>query len=176
MFVQEFAFLFRLNFRMLSSFCEVKGMLMVRMARSHFFVVGILVLCCWTVKTKAEYMRYKDPKQPVDVRVKDLMSRMTLAEKIGQMSQIDRVVASAEVVRNYYIGSVFNGGESLLPNRATPETWMDMVNEFQKGALSTRLGIPIIYGIDAIHGNNDVYGATVFPHNIGLGAARQVAF
>ena len=49
-------------------------------------------------------MRYKDPKQPVDVRVKDLMSRMTLAEKIGQMSQIDRVVASAEVVRNYYIG------------------------------------------------------------------------
>ena len=71
---------------------------------------------------------------------------------------------------------MFNGGESLLPNRATPETWMDMVNEFQKGALSTRLGIPIIYGIDAIHGNNDVYGATVFPHNIGLGAARQVAF
>ncbi|XP_071910837.1 uncharacterized protein [Coffea arabica] len=148
-------------------------MLMVRMGRSHFFMVGILVLCCWTVKTKAEYMRYKDPKQPVDVRVKDLMSRMTLEEKIGQMSQIDRVVASAEVLRYYYIGSVFNGGETLLANRATPETWMDMVNEFQKGALSTRLGIPIIYGIDAIHGNNGVYGATVFPHNIGLGAARD---
>lgn len=70
---------------------------------------------------------------------------------------------------------MFNGGDTRLDNQASPETWMDMVNEFQKGSLSTRLGIPMIYGIDAIHGNNGVYRATIFPHNIGLGATRQVA-
>ena len=57
---------------------------------------------------------------------------------------------------------------------ASAEDWVNMVNEYQKSALSTRLGIPIIYGIDAIHGHNNVYKATVFPHNIGLGVTRQV--
>lgn len=60
--------------------------------------------------------------------------------------------------------------------KASVETWVNMVNEMQKAALSTRLGIPIIYGIDAVHGHNNVYKATVFPHNIGLGATRQVYF
>lgn len=56
--------------------------------------------------------------------------------------------------------------------RASPKDWVDMVNEFQQGSLSTRLGIPMMYGIDAVHGNNNVYKATIFPHNIGLGATR----
>lgn len=60
--------------------------------------------------------------------------------------------------------------------QASAEDWVKMVNEFQKGALSTRLGIPMIYGIDAVHGNNNVYKATIFPHNVGLGATRQVLF
>jgi beta-glucosidase-like glycosyl hydrolase len=60
--------------------------------------------------------------------------------------------------------------------QASAEDWIKMVNEFQKGALSTRLGIPMIYGIDAVHGNNNVYKATIFPHNVGLGATRQVLF
>lgn len=59
------------------------------------------------------------------------------------------------------------------PN-ASAETWMNMINEMQKAALSTRLGIPMIYGIDAVHGHNNVYNATIFPHNIGLGATRSV--
>lgn len=58
--------------------------------------------------------------------------------------------------------------------QASIETWVNMVNGMQKAALSTRLGIPIIYGIDAVHGHNNVYKATVFPHNVGLGATRQV--
>lgn len=58
--------------------------------------------------------------------------------------------------------------------QASARTWVGMVNEMQKAALSTRLGIPLIYGIDAVHGHNTVYGATVFPHNVGLGATRQV--
>lgn len=71
-------------------------------------------------------------------------------------------------------GSVLSGGGSVPAPQASAETWVDMVNDFQKGSLSTRLGIPMIYGIDAVHGNNNVYNATIFPHNIGLGATRQV--
>lgn len=74
----------------------------------------------------------------------------------------------------YWAGSVLSGGGSVPAENAAAGTWIDMVNGFQKGAMSTRLGIPIIYGIDALHGNNNVYNATIFPHNIGLGATRQV--
>mgnify|MGYP003702052719 CR=1 FL=1 len=73
-----------------------------------------------------------------------------------------------------FLGSVLSGGGSVPAPQATPAVWVNMVNEFQKGALSTRLGIPMIYGIDAVHGNNNVYNATLFPHNIGLGATRHV--
>lgn len=122
---------------------------------------------------EAEYMAYKDPKRPLNKRIKDLMSRMTLEEKIGQMTQIDRSVASTDVMKKYFIGSVLSGGGSVPAKKASPETWVDMVNGFQKGSLSTRLGIPMIYGIDAIHGHNNVYKATIFPHNIGLGVTRD---
>ncbi|XP_057820353.1 uncharacterized protein LOC131033209 isoform X2 [Cryptomeria japonica] len=67
-----------------------------------------------------------------------------------------------------------NGGGSVPATEASPAIWVGMVNEFQKGAMSTRLQIPIIYGIDAVHGHNNVYGATIFPHNIGLGATRDL--
>lgn len=118
-------------------------------------------------------MKYKDLKQPLNVRVNDLLSRMTVAEKIGQMSQIERKNASAEVIEQYFIGSVLSGGGSVPAYQASVKTWVDMVNGMQKAALSTRLGIPIIYGIDAVHGHNTVYGATVFPHNVGLGVTRD---
>ncbi|KAI3447357.1 hypothetical protein Pfo_004022 [Paulownia fortunei] len=148
-------------------------MLRRKMAKTHMFLIGVLVLCCWTAIANAEYIIYKDPKQSINQRIKDLMNRMTLEEKIGQMTQIDRSVASAEVMKKYFIGSVLSGGGSVPAPQASPETWIDMVNEFQKGSLSTRLGIPMIYAIDAVHGNNNVYKATIFPHNIGLGATRD---
>lgn len=66
-----------------------------------------------------------------------------------------------------------SGGGSVPAPKATAESWVNMVNEFQNGSLSTRLGIPMIYGIDAIHGHNNVYGSTIFPHNVGLGVTRQ---
>lgn len=69
-------------------------------------------------------------------------------------------------------GSLLSGGGSVPRLRATAADWVDMVNDFQKGSLSTRLGIPMIYGIDAVHGHNNVYNSTIFPHNIGLGATR----
>ncbi|KAK9279168.1 hypothetical protein L1049_012845 [Liquidambar formosana] len=143
------------------------------MARFSMPFVGFMLLCCWAAVIEAEYMKYKDPKNPVSVRIKDLMRRMTLEEKIGQMTQIERKDSSADVMKKYFIGSVLSGGGSVPAPKASAESWVNMVNELQKGALSTRLGIPMIYGIDAIHGNNNVYKATIFPHNIGLGVTRD---
>ncbi|KAJ4767248.1 Glycosyl hydrolase family protein [Rhynchospora pubera] len=98
---------------------------------------------------------------------------MSLEEKIGQMSQIERVNATADVMKEYFIGSVLSGAGSVPAPNASVEEWVSMVTEMQKGALSTPLGIPMIYGIDAVHGHGNVYRATLFPHNIGLGATRQ---
>ncbi|KAK4375859.1 hypothetical protein RND71_006536 [Anisodus tanguticus] len=133
-----------------------------------------VLFCLWAVIVEAEYVKYKDPKQPMGARIRDLMKRMTLEEKIGQMTQIERKVASADVVKQYFIGSVLSGGGSVPAPKASAVDWINMVNEIQRGALSTRLGIPMIYGIDAVHGHNNVYNATIFPHNIGLGVTRQV--
>ncbi|XP_017977554.1 PREDICTED: beta-glucosidase BoGH3B isoform X2 [Theobroma cacao] len=141
--------------------------------RLFIFLMGLLLCGCFEISAKAEYMKYKDPKQSLPVRVQDLLDRMTLEEKIGQMVQIDRKVASAEVMKKYFIGSLLSGGGSVPAPQASAKAWIDMVNEFQKGCLSTRLGIPMIYGIDAVHGHNNVYNATIFPHNIGLGATRD---
>ncbi|KAI5554784.1 hypothetical protein BDE02_19G038700 [Populus trichocarpa] len=141
------------------------------MARIPIFLMGLVVI--WAALAEAEYMIYKDATKPLNSRIKDLMSRMTLEEKIGQMTQIERGVASAEVMKDYFIGSVLSGGGSVPSKQASAETWINMVNELQKGALSTRLGIPMIYGIDAVHGHNNVYKATIFPHNVGLGATRD---
>ncbi|XP_010515030.1 PREDICTED: uncharacterized protein LOC104790931 isoform X1 [Camelina sativa] len=116
---------------------------------------------------------YKNPDAPVEARVKDLLSRMTLPEKFGQMTQIERVVTTHPVITDYFIGSVLNGGGSWPFEDALTSDWADMIDGYQNAALASRLGIPIIYGIDAVHGNNNVYGATIFPHNIGLGATRD---
>lgn len=75
-----------------------------------------------------------------------------------------------------WIGSVLSGGGSVPGPKASAEAWVNMVNEFQKGSLATRLGIPMIYGIDAVHGHNNAYNATIFPHNVGLGVTRQALY
>ncbi|GKV09282.1 hypothetical protein SLEP1_g20807 [Rubroshorea leprosula] len=98
-------------------------------------------------------MKYKDATLPVEVRIQDLFKRMTLAEKIGQMAQVERENTTAHIVKKYKI--------------------VKMLNKFQKGSLRTRLGIPLIYGIDAVQGHNHVYNATIFPHNVGLGVTRD---
>ncbi|KAG5374872.1 hypothetical protein IGI04_039468 [Brassica rapa subsp. trilocularis] len=92
---------------------------------------------------------------------------------ISQMVQIERSGATTDVMKNYFIGSVLSGGGSVPSPKATPEAWVNMVNEIQKAALSTRLGIPMIYGIDAVHGHNNMNGATIFLHNVRLGVTRQ---
>ncbi|XP_074589573.1 uncharacterized protein LOC141845410 [Curcuma longa] len=136
---------------------------------------GALFLVCFAAMAGAEYVKYRDPAQAVSVRIRDLMKRMTLAEKIGQMMQIERKVATPQIMKDYFIGSLLSGGGSVPAPQAPPRVWINMINEFQRGSISTRLGIPMIYGIDAVHGNNNVYNATIFPHNIGLGATRDPA-
>ncbi|TVU03051.1 hypothetical protein EJB05_51422, partial [Eragrostis curvula] len=145
-----------------------------RMALLTAPAMAALLLLVWTAYGDAgEYVLYKDATKPVEARVTDLLGRMTLAEKIGQMTQIERLVASPEVLKDNFIGSLLSGGGSVPRKQATAAEWMDMINQFQKACLETRLGIPMIYGIDAVHGHNNVYGATIFPHNVALGATRD---
>ncbi|XP_039782568.1 beta-glucosidase BoGH3B-like isoform X4 [Panicum virgatum] len=135
--------------------------------------VAALLLLFWSAAYGGAQLPYKDPSLPVEARVKDLLGRMTLAEKIGQMTQIERKVASPQVLKDNFIGSLLSGGGSVPRLQATAADWMSMISDYQKACLSTRLGIPMIYGIDAVHGHNNVYGATIFPHNVALGATRD---
>ena len=119
---------------------------------------------------------YLNPKLPIRQRVADLVGRMRLAEKIGQMTQAERadVAADPTKVTSWKLGSVLSGGGSV-PASNTPQAWADMVDDYQDAALNTRLGIPLLYGVDSVHGHGNLLGATVFPHNIGLGATRDPA-
>ncbi|MFG2196564.1 glycoside hydrolase family 3 N-terminal domain-containing protein [Streptomyces sp. NPDC048639] len=128
---------------------------------------------------------YRDARAPVQQRVADLLGRMTLKEKAGQMDQIAvaRMQGDCEwsggaldetcmktVLDDYAAGSVLSGG-GMGPEKNTPSDWARMVNSVQKYAVeNSRLHIPVLYGVDAVHGHNNVLGATVFPHQIGLGA------
>jgi len=106
-------------------------------------------------------------------RVKTLVGQMTLAEKIGQMTQPDRgQLKNIDEVKTHVLGSLLSGGGSWPPKNE-PQAWLTMVESFIAKSKETRLKIPIIYGVDAVHGHNNVYGATLFPHNIGLGATRD---
>ena len=105
--------------------------------------------------------------------IEELLGKMTLEEKIGQMTQIDwRLAQNTDDVRKLFVGSVLNGASSL-PEPNTPENWVKLVTSMQIRALGTRLGIPILWGTDAVHGNGLVRGATIFPHNIGMGCTRN---
>src|SRR4051794_17289176 len=119
---------------------------------------------------------YENPRLSVERRVADLLGGMPLAEKIGQMTQAERAAVAPDpsVIAQWNLGSVLSGGGST-PTPNTPAAWVAMVNQFQAQALSTRLHIPLIYGIDAVHGHGNVYGATIFPHNVGLGSTRDPA-
>ena len=104
-----------------------------------------------------------------------LLQAMTVAEKVGQMTQVEKYSITSDQVAEHGIGSVLSGaGGNPIPN--TPEAWCEMVAEFEDGARRSRLGIPLLYGVDAVHGNTNVCGATVFPHNVGLGASSRPRF
>jgi beta-glucosidase len=110
-----------------------------------------------------------------DPRVESLLSQMTLDEKIGQMTQVDvNALKDNADIQKYFLGSILNGGGGG-PSNNVPQNWLQMVNTYQSWALKTPLKIPLIYGVDAVHGHNNVDGAVIFPHNIGLGATHDPA-
>ena len=108
-------------------------------------------------------------------RANSLLARMNLAQKIGQMTQAERMSVTAEDVREFHIGSVLSGGGSC-PGDNRPTDWVEMNAAYWMASMNAdedHLAIPLLYGVDAIHGHANVLGATVFPHNIGLGACNN---
>jgi len=122
---------------------------------------------------------YMDATAAVTARVADLLDRMTLDEMLGQMCLVDvgfltKSGSEERDITTYFIGALLNGADTDPPAN-TPKAWADMTDRYQGYALATRLHIPVIYGVDAVHGHNNVFGATIFPHNIGMGATRNEA-
>ena len=125
-----------------------------------------IALCLLNINCVNEDVRKED-------FIRNILEKMTLEEKVGQMTQVDkRMLDSDEDITTYFLGSILSGG-GAVPEDNTPKGWVKMVNNYQDQALSTRLKIPLIYGIDAVHGHNNVVGATTFPQNIGLGCAND---
>jgi beta-glucosidase len=109
-----------------------------------------------------------------DRQAKELLSKMTLEEKIGQMTQAENChLKDINDISKFYIGSILSGGNADPANGNSLQAWTDLYDNCQKRALQTRLAIPILYGIDALHGHNNVLNAVIFPHNIGLGCTRD---
>src|SRR6266404_1069064 len=114
------------------------------------------------------------PLVSYDAGARELLAKMTLDEKIGQMTQAEQdALQNIEDVEKYFLGSLLSGGSSDPKAGNSLEAWTDLYDGYQQHALKTRLAIPLLYGIDAVHGHNNVLGAVIFPHNIGLGCTRN---
>ncbi|AGL16753.1 beta-glucosidase [Actinoplanes sp. N902-109] len=156
------------------SMSEPEGDVMRLAALLVIATTGVLTAVVPGSPGTAAGLPYQDPSLPVATRVGDLLTRMSLDDKVGQMTQTERGVTTPADVTSYRIGSILSGGGSA-PASNTATGWADMYDAYQRGALAAPLQIPMMYGIDAVHGNNNVLGSTIFPHNIGLGATRDPA-
>lgn len=131
-------------------------------------------LALWaTPAAGAAAYEFQTPGSPADRRAGELLLKMTLDEKIGQMIQVDMAaLKDKHDLARLAIGSMLSGGGSD-PKDISAKGWADASDDFQSYALKSRLKIPLLYGVDAVHGHNNVNGAVIFPHNIGLGATRN---
>lgn len=117
-------------------------------------------------------------KDPVmEARIQKIVAGMSLAQKVGQMTQPEIKFATPQDVSKYYLGSVLNGGGTWpqMNKHAKAADWVALADQYYAASMATDMAtkVPVIWGIDAIHGNSNVYGATLYPHNIGLGAAHN---
>jgi beta-glucosidase len=132
--------------------------------------MSVLLVSCQVMPKVSKHK----PLSSYDDQVKVLLSLMTLEEKIGQMIQADQEhLQDPADIEKYCLGSLLSGGNSDPKAGNSMQAWTDMYDGYQQHALKTRLGIPILYGVDAVHGHNNVIGAVIFPHNIGLGCTRN---
>jgi beta-glucosidase len=159
---------------------------------------SVVVAACWglllaghaatsaadTSSTDSSRVRWPHVTSPVpadpamEKKIAELLARMTLEQKVGQMVQAEIRDVTPEDVRKYRLGSILNGGGAFPNNnkRATVADWVKLADRFYDASMDTSGGapaIPVIWGTDAVHGHNNVIGATLFPHNIGLGATRN---
>lgn len=141
------------------------------MKRGVLAIAVVLVLGAQLVSLPSSAKRLSS----FDPQVKELLSKMTLEEKIGQMTQPEQgpVLSNPGDMQKYFIGSVLSGGDSDPAQGNSLQAWTDLYDRVQQEALKTRLGIPVLYGIDAVHGHSNVLGAVIFPHNIALGCSRD---
>jgi len=137
---------------------------------------GLIAALCAAVIGAADPVPKAESRQKrftdFDAQAKDLLAKMSLEEKVGQMCQPDQsALKDPADVEKYFLGSVLSGGGSGPKNKDdyNLKGWTDLVDNYQKHALKTRLGIPLLYGVDAVHGHNNIPGAVIFPHNIGMG-------
>lgn len=134
-------------------------------------IAGLLLPLC-SARAQSKQRLFTD----FDPQAKELLAKMTLDEKAGQMCQPDQAfLKDPSDIEKYSLGSLLSGGGSGPKKKAdyTLKGWTDLVDGYQQHALKTRLGIPLVYGVDAVHGHNNIPGAVIFPHNIGLGCARN---
>ena len=137
-------------------------------ARLAILSTAVVVLCYSALAASPPWLTANDDK------IKAIVEKMTLAEKVGQMTQPDSgSVKDLDDITTLALGSMLSGGSSDPESGNKLSDWADFYTERQKRALKSRLGIPLIYGVDAVHGHNNLLGAVVFPHNIGLGCTRN---
>lgn len=140
-----------------------------RTALRRIFLCSIL-LTFWGASARSA----NPPLSSYDPQVNELLAKMTLEEKVGQMIQAENTgLHKISDVETYFLGSVLSSGDADPPRGNTLEYWTDLYDGLQQRTQMTRLKIPLLYGVDAVHGHNNVLGAVVFPHNIGLGCARS---
>lgn len=141
--------------------------------RFRWWLAPVLAVALASAVAQESAPPYLDAELSVEARVADLLARMTIEEKIGQMTLIENRSVDPAGVRRFAVGGVLSGGGGYPLVGNTAEAWAEMVRAYQAAALDSRLGIPILYGVDAVHGHASVAGAVVFPHNVGLGAAAN---
>lgn len=137
----------------------------------------------WTAQERAAIAAWPARKArpkldpAIEGKIAAIVAGMTLEQKVGQITQAEIRSVTPDQVRQYYIGTILNGGGAWpgMNKHASMKDWAALADQFAKAALATdmKVPVPLIWGIDAVHGNNNVVGATIFPHNIGLGAAHD---
>jgi beta-glucosidase len=139
--------------------------------KHHLLIMIAAVIMFLPERSNAQF--YLDTTATIDARVDSLLSKMTLNEKIGQMVQEQySTLGIPSDIQTYCLGSVLAAADDGTPGH-TAEAWANLCDSLQSYALKTRLGVPLLIGFDAIHGTGSIYGATLFPHNIGMGCTRN---
>ena len=145
-------------------------------SRAALAVLGVCALAALASRQVTLAASTPKPLSSFDPQVKPLLAQMTLDEKIGQMTQPDQeFIKDLSDIETYSLGSVLSGGSSDPKEGNSLQAWTDLYDRIQKHALNSRLHIPVLYGVDAVHGHSNVLNAVMFPHNIGLGSTRNAA-